>query len=165
MWFQYDEAPAHFSADMRSALDTAYRGRWIGRGGPVNCPARSPCLSCIDIFLWGRIKSLVYASPSLVYGHRRCPGCEDCRRSSGERLVRSKYASPRRNEEKFQQFMEFQQGTIIGLRKGEFSYNAIGARVLRNSSTVMQAWKQWTDKHRIARKTDSGRRKVTSVRD
>ncbi|GFX42038.1 transposable element Tcb2 transposase [Trichonephila clavipes] len=55
----------------------------------------------------------------------------------------------------------FERGTIIGLRKGEFSYNAIGARVLRNSSTVMQAWKQWTDKHRKARKTDSGRRKVT----
>ncbi|GFU56368.1 hypothetical protein TNCV_3854421 [Trichonephila clavipes] len=70
---------------------------------------------------------------------------------------------PRRNEEKFQQFMEFQRGTIIGLREGEFSYNAIGARVQRNSSTVMQAWKQWTDKHRIARKTDSGRRKQDST--
>ncbi|GFV83324.1 uncharacterized protein TNCV_1900501 [Trichonephila clavipes] len=63
MWFQHDGAPAHFSADVRSALDTAYPGRWIGRDGPVNWPARSPDLSCLDFFLWGYVKSLVYASP------------------------------------------------------------------------------------------------------
>ncbi|GFU60264.1 uncharacterized protein TNCV_4249611 [Trichonephila clavipes] len=63
MWFQHDGAPAHFSSDMRCALDTAYPGRWIGRGGPVNWPARSPDLSCLDFFLWGHMKSLVYSSP------------------------------------------------------------------------------------------------------
>ncbi|GFX77038.1 uncharacterized protein TNCV_1072381 [Trichonephila clavipes] len=63
MWFQHDGAPAHFSADVRSALDTAYTGRYIGRGGPVNWPACSPDLSCLDFFLWGHVKSLVYASP------------------------------------------------------------------------------------------------------
>ncbi|GFU46809.1 uncharacterized protein TNCV_434851 [Trichonephila clavipes] len=63
MWFQHDGAPAHFSADVRSALDTAYPGRWIGRGGPVNWLARSPDLSCPDFFLWDHMKSLVYASP------------------------------------------------------------------------------------------------------
>ncbi|GFX72341.1 paired domain-containing protein [Trichonephila clavipes] len=36
MWFQHDGMPAYFSADVRSALDTASPGRWIGRGGPVN---------------------------------------------------------------------------------------------------------------------------------
>ncbi|GFW43499.1 hypothetical protein TNCV_4768521 [Trichonephila clavipes] len=35
MWFQHDGAPAHFSADVRSALDTAYPGRWIGRAGTL----------------------------------------------------------------------------------------------------------------------------------
>ncbi|GFY35172.1 uncharacterized protein TNCV_5045471 [Trichonephila clavipes] len=39
------------------------RWRWIGRGGPVNWPARSPDLSCLDFFLWGHMKSLVYSSP------------------------------------------------------------------------------------------------------
>ncbi|GFX53142.1 transposable element Tc1 transposase [Trichonephila clavipes] len=55
---------------------------------------------------------------------------------------------PRRNKEKFQQHMEFERGRIIGLREGEYSYHAIGARVQRNSSTVMRVWKQWTDEHR-----------------
>ncbi|GFV62948.1 hypothetical protein TNCV_4410121 [Trichonephila clavipes] len=43
-----------------------------------------------------------------------------------------------------------------------FSYHEIGARVQRNSSTVMQYWKQWTDEQRTTRKTGSGRWKVTS---
>ncbi|GFX97702.1 uncharacterized protein TNCV_3065891 [Trichonephila clavipes] len=51
----------------------------------------------------------------------------------------------RRNKEKFQQLTEFERGRIIGLREGEFSYRAIGARMQRNSSTVMRVWKQWTD--------------------
>ncbi|GFV03493.1 uncharacterized protein TNCV_5060341 [Trichonephila clavipes] len=34
MWFQHDGVPAHFSADVRSALNTAYPGRWIRRSAP-----------------------------------------------------------------------------------------------------------------------------------
>ncbi|GFS78266.1 uncharacterized protein TNCV_3172211 [Trichonephila clavipes] len=52
----------HISAQMY-ALDTAYLGRWIERGGPINWPARSPDLSCLDFFLWRHMKSLIYASP------------------------------------------------------------------------------------------------------
>ncbi|GFT81858.1 uncharacterized protein TNCV_4336941 [Trichonephila clavipes] len=53
MWFQHGAAPTHFHADVRSALDTTYPGLWIGRGGPINWPASSPDLSCLDFFLWG----------------------------------------------------------------------------------------------------------------
>ncbi|GFU90574.1 uncharacterized protein TNCV_4051561 [Trichonephila clavipes] len=77
MWFQHDGAPAHFRADVRSALDTAYPKRWIGRGGPVNWPARSPDLSCLD-FLSGHMKSCLRNKPRRL---RRGYGCEDCRRS------------------------------------------------------------------------------------
>ncbi|GFU26699.1 hypothetical protein TNCV_1837791 [Trichonephila clavipes] len=41
IWFQHDRSSAHFNADVRSLLDTAYPGRWIERGGPFNWPARS----------------------------------------------------------------------------------------------------------------------------
>ncbi|GFX13726.1 hypothetical protein TNCV_599361 [Trichonephila clavipes] len=40
-----------------------------------------------------------------------------------------------------------------------------GARVQRNSSTMMRVWKQRTDEHRTTRKTGSRRRKVTLARD
>ena len=45
---------------MTNHLNTAYPGRWIGRGGPIPWPARSPDLNCLDYYLWGRIKNLVY---------------------------------------------------------------------------------------------------------
>ncbi|GFW91769.1 hypothetical protein TNCV_3400291 [Trichonephila clavipes] len=54
---------------------------------------------------------------------------------------------PRRNKEKFQQLTEFARMIIINLREG-FSYRTTEARVQRNSSTVMQIWKQWTYEHR-----------------
>ncbi|GFW55695.1 uncharacterized protein TNCV_120791 [Trichonephila clavipes] len=63
MWFQHDGAPGHFSADVRSTMGTVYPGRWIGRSGPINWPARLPYLSYLDFFLWDHMKSLVYASP------------------------------------------------------------------------------------------------------
>ncbi|GFX11391.1 uncharacterized protein TNCV_2804521 [Trichonephila clavipes] len=67
---------------------------------------------------------------------------------------------PGRNKEKFQQLMEYERGRIIGFREEGFSYHAIGARVKRNSSTVMRVWKQWTDKRRTTLKTSSRRRKA-----
>ncbi|GFX84876.1 uncharacterized protein TNCV_4997081 [Trichonephila clavipes] len=70
---------------------------------------------------------------------------------------------PRRNKEKFQQLSEFERERIIDFREGGFHYRAIGARVQRNSSRVMQVWKQWTDEPRTTRKTGSGRQKVASA--
>lgn len=60
MWFQHDGAPAHFSMLARQYLTEHFPNRWIGRGGPVHWPARSPDLNPLDFFLWGHIKSLVY---------------------------------------------------------------------------------------------------------
>lgn len=63
MWFMHDGAPPHFSITARDHLNNAYRNRWIGRGGPVPWPARSPDLNPLDFYLWGHIKQLVYSRP------------------------------------------------------------------------------------------------------
>ncbi|GFX09365.1 uncharacterized protein TNCV_1887781 [Trichonephila clavipes] len=63
MWFQQDGAPTHFSISVRNHLDATCGERWIGRGGPVHWPPRSPDLSCLDYFFWGQMKSLVYETP------------------------------------------------------------------------------------------------------
>ena len=63
MWFQHDGAPTHFSRNVRNYLDAAYGLHWIGRGGPVLWPSRSPDLTCLDFFFWGHIKSMVYETP------------------------------------------------------------------------------------------------------
>lgn len=63
MWYQHDGAPAHFSNASRQVLDNNYPNRWIGRGGPVPWPPRSPDLTPLDFFVWGHMKSLVYETP------------------------------------------------------------------------------------------------------
>lgn len=63
MWFQQDGAPAHFAPEVRNYLNATFPNQWIGRGGPVPWPARSPDLSCLDFFLWGHLKSLMYETP------------------------------------------------------------------------------------------------------
>lgn len=66
MWFMHDGAPGHFSHLARNYLSRAnvYGNHWIGRGGPVAWPPRSPDLNPLDFFLWGHCKfTLVYARP------------------------------------------------------------------------------------------------------
>ncbi|GFS59066.1 uncharacterized protein TNCV_69601 [Trichonephila clavipes] len=63
MWFQQDGVPTHFSISIRNHLDATCGERWIGRGGPVHWPPRSPDFSCLDYFFWGQMKSLVYETP------------------------------------------------------------------------------------------------------
>jgi hypothetical protein len=50
MWFEHDGAPAHFSAQTQQHLNTQFPDRWLGRGGPVSRPARSPDLNPLDSF-------------------------------------------------------------------------------------------------------------------
>ncbi|KAJ4438679.1 hypothetical protein ANN_14626 [Periplaneta americana] len=61
--FLHDGAPAHFSRTARRYLDRRFPDRWIGRGGPIAWPPRSPDLNPLDFYLWGHLKSLVYSSP------------------------------------------------------------------------------------------------------
>lgn len=60
--FQQDGAPPHFNTNVRDWLSANYP-TWIGRGGPVPWPARSPDLNPMDFFVWGFMKSEVYATP------------------------------------------------------------------------------------------------------
>ena len=57
--FQHDGAPAHFQRQVRNRLNIQFPERWMGRGGPIIWPPRSPDLNVLDYFVWGHIKSLV----------------------------------------------------------------------------------------------------------
>jgi len=59
MMFQHDEAAAHYRRQVREILNARFPDRWIGRGGPIVWPARSPDLNVLDYFVWGYIKALV----------------------------------------------------------------------------------------------------------
>lgn len=62
-WYQLDGAPAHCTQDVSQELTAMFEDRWIRRLGPWNWPARSPDLTPLDFYLWGRIKQQVYQTP------------------------------------------------------------------------------------------------------
>lgn len=65
MWLQLDGAPAHYSAPVRVWMNNNFPGHWIGRGGPVAWPPRSPNLNPLDYFFWGFVKTSVFRTPPL----------------------------------------------------------------------------------------------------
>ena len=58
--FIQDGAPPHYANIVRDLLNNAFPGRWIGRRGTYDWPARSPALTPCDFFLWGWAKDQVY---------------------------------------------------------------------------------------------------------
>lgn len=60
MYYQHDGAPPHAASSARGWLDAAFSERWIGRGGHISWPPRSPDLNPLDFFFWGYLKDCVY---------------------------------------------------------------------------------------------------------
>lgn len=60
MHFQQDGHPAHSSRLARDVLNRLFPGRWIGIGGFVEFPPRSPDLTVLDFFIWGYVKSRIF---------------------------------------------------------------------------------------------------------
>jgi hypothetical protein len=51
MWFMHGGAPPHFLRIVRQHLNQTFGEQWIGRGGSVNWPARSPDLNPLDFWV------------------------------------------------------------------------------------------------------------------
>ena len=60
MYFQHGGAPPHYTRHVRDYLNESFPNRWLGRGGPVAWPLRSPDLTPLDYYLWGHMRTLVY---------------------------------------------------------------------------------------------------------
>ncbi|GFT34961.1 putative DD41D transposase [Trichonephila clavipes] len=60
-WFQQDGATCHTARVTIDLLKDTFGDRLISRFRPVNWPPRSCDLTPRDYFLWGYVKSLVYA--------------------------------------------------------------------------------------------------------
>ena len=58
----YDGAPPRFSRVTRQFLNRHFANKWIGRGGPIAWPARSPDLNPLYFHLWRHLKSIAYAT-------------------------------------------------------------------------------------------------------
>ncbi|GFU00628.1 putative LOC100569746 [Trichonephila clavipes] len=69
LWFQKDGATCHTARATIDLLKDTFGDRLISRFGPVNWPLRSCDLTPLDYFLWGYVKSLVYADKPQTPDH------------------------------------------------------------------------------------------------
>ncbi|GFU76351.1 uncharacterized protein TNCV_285511 [Trichonephila clavipes] len=67
--FQQDGATCHTARATIDLLKDTFGDRLISRFGPVNWPPRSFDLTPLDYFLWGYVKSLVYADKPQTLDH------------------------------------------------------------------------------------------------
>ncbi|GFV17432.1 uncharacterized protein TNCV_2901441 [Trichonephila clavipes] len=69
LWFQQDGTACHTALATVDLLKDTFGDRLISRFGPVNCPPRSCDLTLLDNFLWGYVKSMVYADKPQTLDH------------------------------------------------------------------------------------------------
>ncbi|GFV07668.1 putative DD41D transposase [Trichonephila clavipes] len=69
LWFQQDGATCHTTRATIDLLKDTLGDRLISRFGPVNWPLRSCDLTPLGYFLWGYVKSLVYADKPQTLDH------------------------------------------------------------------------------------------------
>ncbi|GFS91669.1 transposable element Tc3 transposase [Trichonephila clavipes] len=69
LWFQQDVATCHTARATIDLLKDTFGDRLMSRFGPVNWPPRSCDLTPLDFFLWGYVKSLVYADKPQTLDH------------------------------------------------------------------------------------------------
>ncbi|GFT49594.1 putative LOC100569746 [Trichonephila clavipes] len=69
LWFQQDGATCHTVRATIDLLKDTFGERLISRFGLVNWPPRSCDLTPLDYFLWGYVKSLVYADKPHTLDH------------------------------------------------------------------------------------------------
>ncbi|GFT21277.1 uncharacterized protein TNCV_3815731 [Trichonephila clavipes] len=69
LWFQQDGATFHTARATIDLLKDTFGDCLISRFVPVNWPPRSCDLTPLDFFLWGYVKSLVYADKPQMLDH------------------------------------------------------------------------------------------------
>ncbi|GFU75784.1 DUF4817 domain-containing protein [Trichonephila clavipes] len=69
LWFQQDGATCHTARATIDLLKDTFGDRLISRFGPANWPPRSCDFTPLDYFLWGYVKSLVYADNPQTLDH------------------------------------------------------------------------------------------------
>ncbi|GFV38176.1 transposable element Tc3 transposase [Trichonephila clavipes] len=69
LWFQQDDATCHTARATIDLLKDTFGDRLISSFEPVNWPPRSCDLTPLDYFLWGYVKSLVYADKPQTLDH------------------------------------------------------------------------------------------------
>ncbi|GFX77074.1 uncharacterized protein TNCV_1072741 [Trichonephila clavipes] len=71
----------------------------------------------------------------------------------------------RRRRSNYQQLAEFEQGSMIELKKSGFSFHDIEERLGRNVSTVHNFWQQWSREEKIGKPLSQENYRPTTHRE
>ncbi|XP_022170291.1 uncharacterized protein LOC111033711 isoform X2 [Myzus persicae] len=86
-----DGAPAHNAIIVRQQLNEMFGNRWMGTHGPVEWPPRSPDLTPLDFFLWGHLKTVIYADPPANLQVLKNKITVACRQLTKEQILAAPY--------------------------------------------------------------------------
>ncbi|XP_025198467.1 uncharacterized protein LOC112596862 [Melanaphis sacchari] len=108
-----DGAPAHNAIIVRQYLNDQFGNNWMGTNGSIPWPARSPDLTPLDFFLWGHLKTVVYADPPINLQHLKQKITEACSKLTKEQITAASQDEVNRrlqscllnNGENFEQFI------------------------------------------------------------
>ncbi|KAL4132126.1 hypothetical protein QTP88_009335 [Uroleucon formosanum] len=120
LFFQQDGAPAHNAIIVRQYLNDQFRNNWMGTNGSIPWPARSPDLTPLDFFLWGHLKTVVYADPPINLQHLKQKITEACSKLTKEQITAASQDEVNRrlqscllnNGENFEQFIRHRPAAV-----------------------------------------------------
>jgi hypothetical protein len=58
-WLQQNGEPPNFGKIVHRFLNEPFRNKWIGRGGFLTWPPRSPYLTPLGFFLWAYVRNII----------------------------------------------------------------------------------------------------------
>ena len=83
---QHDGAPPHYALCSRQVMNEIFDKKWIGRGGPVAWPPRSPDPTSPDYLLWGFFRErIMVVAPTTP---------DDMKERIGNTVIEKKYMVP-----------------------------------------------------------------------
>ncbi|GFT49218.1 transposable element Tcb2 transposase [Trichonephila clavipes] len=179
LWFQQDGATCHTARATIDLLKDTFGDRLISRFGPVNWPPRSCDLTPLDYFLWGYVKSLIYADKpqtldDLEDNIRRV--IADIRPQMLEKVIenwtsRLDYIRASRGSPmpeiifKIRHLDAFTRGRIIGKLEEGRSVTSVAAESGIAHSIVSRLWRQFQTTGTAIRGFNSGRPRGTTPAD
>jgi hypothetical protein len=63
--FRHENDLPNYHRSVTSFPDATFHNKWVGRGGQIRWPPRSPDLPPLDFHFWGYVKDKVYVPPQL----------------------------------------------------------------------------------------------------
>ncbi|GFV71304.1 transposable element Tc1 transposase [Trichonephila clavipes] len=177
--FQQDGATCHTARATIDLLKDTFGDRLISRFGPVNWPPRSCDLKPLNYFLWGYVRSLVYADKPQTLDHlednfRRV--IVDIRPQMLEKFIenwtsRLDYIRASRSSPmpeiifKIRHLDAFTRGRIIGKLEEGRSVTSVAAEFVIAHSIVSRLWRQFQTTGTAIRGFSSGRPPGTTPAD